>query len=1375
MDRFEKKLRKKLEKAQNDGNFEEIFRVRSELSIKKQEAGNFDDAVDELKELLGDLSKDKNKLRVALAHRITGEALINTNDVTQAHQAEKHFKAYLALAEKEGDQIEMQRAEASIARYYFYESQLTDIESDKKKFLQLSYKANQKSLKLAIALEEADKISHKDAAEMKSRIYMNIALAFEIEGKIDEAEKSASKAVSVCRKNSCSYYDLAKCLKVFGVIKSKTSLAEGMKSINEALSLAEAISDSTGRDLQLEILEAKAEMLLGLGDFDQAKACLCAAYLVNSNESKEQITMHLKKVVFVLNTLEELKNMEEENYAERKRLFELLGDYSTDLKAYPKAVTYYKKMLEYSEKLDEDAKSRSAALVSIAISYADMRAFEKGIEYYERERELWAHSPKEECNSRINLANLCERRNDNAAQLEHLKHARALAVSSQNVQLQVDVIKLLLNYHKNYGDSQDQGIIEDLENEILNLRSNLGSQEEDSQPMDIEEVETVEAHESIDLDALPELKPKVSRESRTRRRPGSMMTKNEKGETPLHLNCIKGNLARVQSLVKNGHPVTVYDNSGWTPIHEAAHHGHAEVVKFLIENGANVNEQGKFDAKAVDGFTPLIDAASWGQVTVMELLLDMGAKVELKTTKRENAVNIFDEWYSRNKPGLTEDEIERCEAVRQRMVEALLKVGESVEAQSSAEPEFVIGTDDDQNRGNTAGTQPALVRSRLSRDSQDDNELRTMKRRKETQRILYSDDDYDDDDSARPSARRRGGASESDDDSPLLGRRGEKSHSSVSEYRNAVESVKRRNVPTQPRAPLKYNQQLSALVSEEIANQEWLVDDIGASTSRAGSFKRKLSSGTRSDSQHKRSKRKSLVSSSSSGASSPEIVPLETEQTFEREYHYVSPDSESSSEEDVGPKFIEKRLPRISPAKKSPAKRQRIITNPEKIKTSASPKKLFPADENISVRAKIQGKILLVPISGRNISLGTLAEKIAERYMKLEGMEPKLTLTTSDGAIMSPEDPISVILRPNETELEVCAIVESLILPPVSKRYKEACKADKIREDSHVLRCLEGSQATMELMLKNLPLGSQITPIFKCILKETSLQSINLSGCGIEDPGVEMLSTALSSLVNLQSLNLACNYVTSKGIIVLGDRVEQSNCLKALRVLDLSSNMLGEDGLKSLAHLLENLELTSLNISDCDLELPESYSDIPFLALDSIEDLNVSHNGLSCKGMSFIFGRLNAWNLKKLDISYNEGDENSGETSVSKELELLFLKVIASEEPGGVIKELNISGCDLEDQDLWGLTISASEKGIAIEHIKMSCNPKLTDMCLQPLMKHRPLITKITATGCPNLYDPSVVLAEHIKSLKVSCLGAEPQMYNGTILKGPGGYLQISQ
>ncbi|NXR26998.1 BARD1 protein, partial [Cinclus mexicanus] len=103
--------------------------------------------------------------------------------------------------------------------------------------------------------------------------------------------------------------------------------------------------------------------------------------------------------------------------------------------------------------------------------------------------------------------------------------------------------------------------------------------------------------------------------------------RNYKGETLLHVACIKGDLAAVEQLLKNGADPNVKDNAGWTPLHEACNHGHREVVELLLQHRALVNTTG------YQNDSPLHDAAKNGHEAVVELLLLHGAS--------RDAVNIF--------------------------------------------------------------------------------------------------------------------------------------------------------------------------------------------------------------------------------------------------------------------------------------------------------------------------------------------------------------------------------------------------------------------------------------------------------------------------------------------------------------------------------------------------------------------------------------------------------------------------------------------------------------------------------------------------------------------------------------------------------------
>lgn len=55
--------------------------------------------------------------------------------------------------------------------------------------------------------------------------------------------------------------------------------------------------------------------------------------------------------------------------------------------------------------------------------------------------------------------------------------------------------------------------------------------------------------------------------------------------------------------------------------------------------------------------------------------------------------------------------------------------------------------------------------------------------------------------------------------------------------------------------------------------------------------------------------------------------------------------------------------------------------------------------------------------------------------VSFEGVEPKLTVTTEDGAMLSAQDPVTLLL----SYREVTGMVTSWKTHPVTERYKEVC------------------------------------------------------------------------------------------------------------------------------------------------------------------------------------------------------------------------------------------------------------------------------------------------------------------------------------------------
>ena len=74
-------------------------------------------------------------------------------------------------------------------------------------------------------------------------------------------------------------------------------------------------------------------------------------------------------------------------------------------------------------------------------------------------------------------------------------------------------------------------------------------------------------------------------------------------ESPLMMASLKGHLDLVRKLIERGADV---NKPGWAPLHYAATNGHLQIMELLLEENAYI------DAASPNGTTPLMMAAQYG-------------------------------------------------------------------------------------------------------------------------------------------------------------------------------------------------------------------------------------------------------------------------------------------------------------------------------------------------------------------------------------------------------------------------------------------------------------------------------------------------------------------------------------------------------------------------------------------------------------------------------------------------------------------------------------------------------------------------------------------------------------------------------------------
>ncbi|MEN8207109.1 MAG: ankyrin repeat domain-containing protein [Pseudomonadota bacterium] len=112
-------------------------------------------------------------------------------------------------------------------------------------------------------------------------------------------------------------------------------------------------------------------------------------------------------------------------------------------------------------------------------------------------------------------------------------------------------------------------------------------------------------------------------------------SKTEKTQSSLRNAASKGHDESVKSLIAEGTDVHAINVRGQTPLHLAAMTDNVDVVRMLVDGGADIDV-----ADPGNSIRPLHNAATNGCTNVCEFLLKHGADMDAQTTKGDTALHL---------------------------------------------------------------------------------------------------------------------------------------------------------------------------------------------------------------------------------------------------------------------------------------------------------------------------------------------------------------------------------------------------------------------------------------------------------------------------------------------------------------------------------------------------------------------------------------------------------------------------------------------------------------------------------------------------------------------------------------------------------------
>ncbi|CAG7787116.1 unnamed protein product [Allacma fusca] len=1236
-------LIKGLRQAESKGDFKEVASIHNQLGNLYRLRGDFEESIEHHKKE-GQITKkyfENDNIGLAVAYRNIGEVYI---DMKEEKEAVRFIERYLKIAKNEKNLVEEQRAHITLGRISlgladkYTENDSNDPDASRKKKQELDNAERQFTRAREILHEEDFNrlVKEKELADMKCGTYLNLGITCDLRDNSKDAIMWIERAIVLARHHGL-LDNLHRCYSSLYLTRIKLeNYKEAYQAARDAVKVARLIQNKV-MEYESRILEAKALFLLD--DLEKGVNLLKRIRkLIKKTEAAqnllEEVDVFLTAGVRILMADDNHYASDRRDYFQLKCYYELKGDNYVTLGNLHEAIRSYKESIAAAEKSGLSGKPLSALYYSLAATYKDQGDYTNALRNFQKEMEILKGNRAEEFRTQINIADSLERARK-PAEIVITAYRAAIAYAEPFPKKQALGYKSLSQYYKFIRNEELAGICAKKAVEILKSCKGEDDPEDDSQDiLDDAEDEPIDLDNlsSADSETEDEEDPDIKKITGVARK-SVKFRRNEKGETPLHVAAIKGDVKSVRRLLAKGHDVNPRDFSGWIPLHEASNHGHYEIVVELLNHKAFVNDTG---GEKCDGMTPLHDAASNGHFACMRALIERGANAIIKDRYGSRPIDVLLAWFHRERTSLTTEQLEDYEEMKETLIELMKKAGRKY---TKSDEKLAL------KKANQRETSPEFG-------------------------LMKSD---------------RGG-----DDIPVTifvphpdefeGKAG------VNEYNEAMSILRRKDTKSRER-PSRRNSSppKEALLAEsQYVGDDWLVTDESQVPETSNNKRKRdpFDDLKQADRQirRKHGKRNAVaqmdllrkndtilspvrISSVEPDLDTPEISssPEEDFRTEDDTPELDSPVqhdpeitlvSDDSSEEDVPRPSSSRRSSigskqrSLSPVQSTLSRKKqtklpftRIVRSPSPVfievnespsKTDASrsqqsSKFIRTMSQEIPLRLKIDimGTKILVPVVQLDKTIDWLCQETADRYFKECGSGMKLTvsLMTKDGCKLSGGDTIRVAI--SETETELMAKVENSTLIELHARFGNACKKMSIEPDMEAMGAVIRCETSEALILTDIPLRGKISEaLFQSLKHHLFLREINLSGSSLHDDGTRKLCAILPTLPKLDKLDLSCNGITHEGLGIFAEVFRKAAFSKldenykpplALKNLVLSHNPFGNvitDALSQIIRALVHLKL--LLVLDCNLTA-----------------------GLFSKNKRGLISSINESNLEVLNISYN--------------------------------------------------------------------------------------------------------------------------------------------